>query len=559
MPLNNPFLSYIGRSYEQIKQAALNYLAILTPEITDNNDSNILVRMLNVWAGIAEMIGYYVDNMAREQFLSNCRLYWSAIKIARQYDYRVASSQAASVRIKFTYQNTGTSAFTGVNIPAGTQIQTDTGIIFTTVEDLILPPSTLNTIEGFVDAVNTTQVTGLSLGTSDGTANQEFVIDDAVGGFSVTTIVGGVTVWSSQETLAYSIPTDQDFVQTVNESKKVIIRFGDGVAGAIPNLSDTIEVNYTRTDGEDGNVDANTLTTAVGAIPTPSGFTLTITNPDRASGGATVESLTSLKRNIPRLIRTKNRAVTEQDFIDIGNLHPQVQQTSVVFECGKTVDVYIVPIGGGIAASTLVTDVENWYDPRKIITTNLNVFPAGEIRLQLQITLRVLANYIQADVVSNVRTNLLDFFSPENQQIGGTVHVGDIYEVIENTQGVSSSTVVSLVPVPYARPSAANINQVLAWTRAIQPANTSTDFWEIKFTAATTFQLLKNNNFLGSFSTGTTITQPEIVFTVTGTYSIPDTFTFYTYPYSSNDLDLQEQSIPTALTADILINPIGGV
>lgn len=557
MPLQNPFINYVQRSYEQIKQAVVDKLAVLTPEITDHTESNILVRILSVWAGIAEMIGYYINNMAREQFLSNCRLYFSAIKIAREYDYRVASSQAASVRLKFTFQNNSTNLFTGFTIPAGTEVQNDDGIIFYTTEEVIVPASNLNTIEVFVDAVNLIPVTGVNIGTSDGTANQEFVIDDFVGGFSVAATISAV-LWTGQETLAYSCPTDQHFRQTVNEDKKVIIQFGDDVNGAIPTAAADIIVDYDRTDGVDGNVEANTITTINTALPpVPTGFTLSVTNPARASGGTDVESLASLKKHIPLFIRTQNRAVTDQDFIDIGNLHPQVAQTSADYECGKFVDVYIVPDGGGIATDVLVADVLLWYEDRRIITTNLRVFAAGEIRLQLDIDLNVLPNYIQANIQQDVIDNLVAFFDYTNQQIGGTVHISDIYAIIENTTGVNNSTINAIIPVPYARPVPPTTN-VLDWARTIQPASTTTDFWGILFTSATNFQLTKNGNLVGTFSAGTLVVQTEIEFTVNGTYAIGDRFEFVTYPYSANNLDLQEQSIPTSLSGDISITATGG-
>lgn len=551
------FLSYVDRSYNQIKAALLQKLAVLTPEITDNNESNFLVRMLSAWASIAEMLGYYLDNMARETFLTRCRLYFTAVKIAEQYDYRIASAQASSVVLQFTFQNTGAGTFAGITIPAGTEVQTDAGLSFFTTQTEIIPPSSLNTIVVNIPATNARAITGLNLGTSDGTASQEFELPDNVAGFSVVAIVGAV-VWTGVETFAFSIPTSQEFKQTVNTSKKVVIRFGDGVNGEIPAFGAAIDVNYDACDGEAANVEANTLTNPI-AITPPAGFVLSVTNPSRAAGGTDVESLESLKKHIPLLIRTQNRAVTEQDFIDIGNLNPQVEQTSVFFECGKTVEVYIVPNGGGIASPVLIADVLAWYEPRRIITTNLQVFAAGEIRIQLALILRVLPNYIRANVESDVRTNLLDFFSVENQQIGGTLHISDIYEVIENTEGVNSSTIEGVIPVPYARPDAANVTQVLTWTRALNTTSTTTVKWNIIFTSATNFQLIKDGNFVAIYSVGVLISLTELNFTITGTYVTGDQFEFFSYPYSSTDLDLVEQSIPAALSSDISITAIGGI
>lgn len=560
MALNNPFLSYIDRSYDQIKQTALNYLTTLTPEITDHNESNILVRMLSVWASIAEMLGYYIDNMARETFLTRCRLYWTGVKIANQYDYRIASQQPATVDLVFSVTHPTGAPFAGLTIPIGTEIVTADGISFFTTAAASIPAYVSNEflLSVTVPATNARPVTGLSLGTSDGTANQVFEIPNQVAGFSTVAFVSFVA-WSNVETFAYSAPATQAFVQTVNEQRKVIIKFGDGVNGAIPPLGAAITLNYDQCDGVTGNVAANSLTNIVSPPVVPAGWTLSVTNPNRAAGGTDVESLDSLKKHIPLLIRTHNTAVTYQNYIDIGNLHPDVEQTSIFFNCGKTVNVYIVPNGGGIASGVLIADVQNWYESRRMVTTRVRVQAAGEIRIQLAFTLRIAPNYIRSQVETAVINNLLAYFSTANQQIGGTVHISDIYQTIDNTTGVLSSTISAIVPVPYARPSVTNINQVLTWTPSITTASTTTNRWTIQFLSATNFNLFKDNNFVGNFSTGALVSQTEVQFTITGTYAINDTFEFYTYPYTTNDLQLQEQSIPTALASDFAITSVGGI
>lgn len=559
MALQNPFISYIDRSYNQIKQQVLNRLAVLVPEVTDHNESNILVRMLGVWSGIAEMLGYYIDNMARETFLSQTRLYWSGVKIARAYDYRIASAQAAAVVLQIRYDlNVGSAGpFPGVTIPIGSEFQNSDGIRFFTVDVLIIPASTLNTIIANISAQNIEGVSGVVIGVSDGTANQEFELPSDVAGFSVVVI--SAFVWTGVETLAYSAPADTHFVQTVNESKRVIVRFGDGVNGAIPVLGSNITVNYSRTDGVLGNVAANSVNQAVSPITIPAGFTLTISNPSRGNGGVGVESLVSLKKRVPLLIRTQNRAVTEQDYIDIGNLHPQVAQTAIDYNCGKTVDVYIVPVGGGIASPVILASVLAWYEPRRMVTTRIRVLAAGEIRIQHSIVIRIGANFIQANVVTDVLNALLLFYSTDNQTIGGTLHISDIYQVIEAVQGVQSSTINSVVPVPYGRPNPSNAVQVLSWVPSLQPASTVVVFWELLFVTATTFQLFKDGNFVGTFAVAVAVVQTEIIFTVSGSYTVADRFSFYTYPYSGTDLQLVEPSIPTAIASDILILPIGGL
>lgn len=556
MAEENPFLSYTDRSYEQIKADALDYVALNAPEITDHNETNPLVAIVSVYAAIAEMMNLYIDNVAREQFLSSLRRYVSAVNIAKESDYRIACKQPASVDLVFTFTSSAGNPFSGFTILAGTEVQTSDGVSFYTTQDLTIPASPLSSVNGTVSAINEVAVSGVSIGTSDGTALQTFTLPTDVSSFSVVAIINAI-VWANVESLIYEGSTSQSFRQTVNENMQAIIQFGDDVNGAIPTIGDNVIINYNSTNGIDGNVDSNSITNIISAIVPPATFTVSVTNPNAAAGGSNVESLASLKRNIPLLNRTNNRAVTEQDYIDIGNLNPQVAQTSIDYDCGKFVDIYIVPINGGIASSVLLSNITDFYEARRLITTSINVLAAGEIPIVLDINLRVLSSYVQADIITAVETNLQTFFDPSNQKIGGTLHISDIYETIENTTGVANSTINLLVARPYGRPISGS--SALVWTREILPASGSNAYWRVVFTTGTSYQLFKDNNFLGTFTTGVLVTQTEVEFTITGTYVLGDQFEFWTYPYAANDLDFTEQSIPIIDLADVTINATGGL
>lgn len=84
--MQNNWISYFDRTYQQIKLAILTRVATLVPEMTDLNESNIFIKMSSIWAGLIEMLGYYVDNAARECHLQACRLYQSGIRIAYAED-----------------------------------------------------------------------------------------------------------------------------------------------------------------------------------------------------------------------------------------------------------------------------------------------------------------------------------------------------------------------------------------------------------------------------------------------------------------------------------------
>lgn len=549
----NTWLKYTDRSYQQIKDSVLTRVQALVPEITDHTESNLFVKLASIWAALIEMLGYYVDNQARETHLLTARLYRSGIQEAHNSDYRVKARRPATANLLFTI-----SAVAGVpvNIPTGTIVETASGKQFHTINGGTIPIGQTSVIIAAeqIDSI----VTGSILGVSAGTNNQSFEITDLdYTDQSVSITVAGLG-WLNKQTLGYENGTQKAFVQTINQQGKPIVQFGDNFNGAVPAIGQNIVASYRRCAGADGNVEANSITQLVSAVTLPSGLTLTITNPDRASGGAEIESLEDIRYRLPRAVRTLLRAVNEQDYIDLAEIANGVARAGVIFNCGKEIEIYIVPEGGGVASGALLTSTYNWLDDKRMITTKVVVYPAGEVHLQLVIDLRVRSSYQNVSTAALVRSNLADFISYKYQKIGGSVQLSDIYEVIENTVGVEYSKVVTMVAVPCARPILGT-PVPLVWTRQTMPASGALNRWTIGMISATTFQLFKNNLFVGTFAVGTLVTQPEVEFTITaGGYVMGHQWEFLTYPYFGT-LVLSEPSLLVSLPTDIVINATGGL
>lgn len=553
--LTNTWSRYTDRTAAQMKDNVVTNLQSQVPEITDHSESNLFIKLINMFTGLLEGLNFYIDNVGRESHLDSARLYGNVVRLSRPWDYRIASQQAAQVQLTISYSSTSTISFPGTTIPSGSIVQTANGIQFVTVDSLILAAGSFSSVVGQVSATNVIPVAYTSLGTSNGTSNQTFIVNDKIAGFTAVIRVGGVDIYESVETFAYSLSTDKHFVQTVNESGQVIIKFGDGTNGIIPTLSDSIEIQYNQTNGINGNVLGQTIIQIVGGFPVVANYTASVTNLEAAVAGTEVESATSIKQNVARLFRTRNRAVTELDFVDIAILEPQVENAGVIFECGKTVNVYIVPIGGGLAPPSLLADVVAWFeDNRRIITHRVTAFTAGEIHIKGTIDVTAKSGFDLNTVQTNVENAWLDYFSSTNQQISGTVRIGDIYEAVEAAEGVDYSVITLLNAEPYAR-AIGTTNLVLDWDVVTNTTSTVQVNWGILMTSSTNYQLLRNGNFVGNFVVGSQVVQTEITFTVnTSTYISGNTWTFVSYPYGGNSILLDEPSIPVSDLTDLTLN-----
>lgn len=550
MILKNPWVGYVERSYEQMKATILSKIAITVPEITDHTDSNPKVRDISIWSGLMELLHYYIDRKAREVFLSTATKYISVAKIASMFDYRIRGTLAASVDLKFYVE---VAAGSDITIPTGTRVATRDGIEFVTLSAGTI---TAGDMEVIIPAKQWVQVANVNLGNSTGLAGQKIELAAGVVDSQISLLVG-LTQYEGVETFAYTYEADEVYVAGLNEAAKMEIRFGDNINGKIPPTGAAFTCTYYTSLGEQGNVAPGTLTEIQGTITVPSGVVLKVTNLNRASGGADAEGIAQLKKRIPLSIRTLMRAVTRQDYIDIATLAPGVAQAGLIFTCGKTVDIYIAPEGGGIASSSLLITTKDYIEERSMVTTNERVFPAGEVQIKLIIDLFVLSNYLRASTRQLAIDTLLAFLSVNNQRIGGRVEMGDIYEQLENTEGVDYSRLIRMTTIPYARPVLGT--STLDWDRETLIGSNIVVRWRINLINSTQFELIKDSNFIGTFSIGNQVALPEIAFTINaGAYTVGDSWEFYTYKYNGS-IQLVEQSVPVAYVDTITINAFGGL
>ncbi len=552
--MENLWVTYVDRSYQQIKDRVLTVLQSKVPEMTDHSETNIFVKMLSVWSGIAEMLGYYTDNMAREAYLNTCRLYKSAVKIAEMFDYSVKPSAPSYVDITFTLDTVSTHLTT---IPQNTEVKgTDYNFSFFTTEILEIQAGQL---EGVVGAVQSELIQNVNIGLSDGSINQKFILPDESTAYNTVSVIIGLDLWENKQTLAYSLETDNHFITSVNENKQPYIKFGDGIKGAIPLNGEGIIIDYRITKGIEGNTAiANTLTTIESVLTLPPDVTeITCNNVNKAAGGTGVETLEELKSRIPKSLRTLNRAVTDLDFKDIAELSVGVLKAAIYFECGHPVNVFVVPIGGGIAPQSLLDEVDTWFLDKKIINIETKAETAGTMLIDITIDVTALATYQNSVVQTSVTDAITNLYSWGSKEIKDTLYLSNIYQTIENTDGVKNSHINNIIIHPFARAIGGSLAE-LDWDCVITEEAVNQSYI-IEFTSATQFGVFRNNAFVGTYTVGNQVILDDVIFTINSNYAAEDKWQFYSYEsiVKNGILNMQEFSAP--ISGNIVVQVTGGV
>lgn len=507
MGITNKWLNPYQRSYQQIKAKLVESLmGLKDPQgqklITDYSEGNILIIILSLFAAIAEVLHYYVDNMARETFLSTARRYDSVVKHGALVDYHARAAIAATVDVILSRSITGNSIGAKLTIPQGTLFTDSSGNSWLSARDVIWYSNVTTCKVPIIqhERYTASALNNMVIPTGDrvilnlGTLPNGKYYEQG----SMSLQIGGET-WVLVDTFAKSKPTDKHFMVSVDESLSPYIMFGDGTFGKKPAAGAKItNVVFYLTNGTQGNVKSNTIT-SVPSVISSSITDATVSNAYDAGGGSNYENFTMLKEHIPLSVKTLGVAITKEDFESLAMLVDGVNKAKADYECGRKLTIYISPDGGAVASSELINRVYNLLSQRAPMTTWLKVKSAGKVQIILEMDVTGKKSYKTAEIQTQILTALYNAYSPEQAQIGGSVRVSDIYALIDNLSTVDYLHLTKFYIKPWPTTIYGNKELNLGQFKLNKAKGSMTYY--ITFNSSTTFTVRSVSN--GYMATGT--------------------------------------------------------
>lgn len=509
MGITNKWLNPYQRSYQQIKAKLVESLMGLKDKdgqklITDYSEGNILIIILSLFAAIAEVLHYYVDNMARETFLSTARRYDSVVKHGALVDYHARAAIAATVDVILSRSITGNSIGAKLTIPQGTLFTDQSGNSWLSARDVTWYSNVTTCRVPIIqhEKYTTSALNNMVIPTGDrvqlnlGTLPNGKYYEQG----SMSLQIGGES-WVLVETFAKSKPTDKHFMVSVDESLNPYIMFGDGTFGKKPAAGAKItNVVFYLTNGSQGNVKSNTIT-SVPSVISSSITDATVSNAYDAGGGSNYENFTMLKEHIPLSVKTLGVAITKEDFESLAMLVDGVNKAKADYECGRKLTVYISPDGGAVASSELISRVYNLLSQRAPMTTWLKVKSAGKVQIILEMDVTGKKSYKTAEIQTQILTALYNAYSPEQAEIGGSVRVSDIYALIDNLSTVDYLHLTKFYIKPWPTTIYGNKELALGQFKLNKATGSMTYF--ITFNSSTTFTVRSvSNGYVATGSVG---------------------------------------------------------
>ena len=249
-------------------------------------------------------------------------------------------------------------------------------------------------------------------------------------------------LWTAVDTLAGSGALDRHYAIEIDDRARATVVFGDGVHGAVPPSGrNNIIAKYRIGHGASANVGASAISTMPRAQP----FLERSFNPLPASGGSDTETPESIKRQAAHRVRTLDRAVSLNDYLDLALSYSGVAKARADFEregrgrAARNVIALTVAATGGSALSTPQKEALLAYlsarsaDPARLRIRDYRPWPV-RLSLRVNVSPRVLQSDVQRALLDAFGGN--GFFGFDQRELGADLVLSDVYALAESIQGV---------------------------------------------------------------------------------------------------------------------------
>jgi hypothetical protein len=296
------------------------------------------------------------------------------------------------------------------------------------------------------------------------TSNESLVIEFGPGVNSVADEV----ILPNPATVGIGLTSGSDTINTAFDPTNFVTTKTYGIAPS----NTSITFTYLAGGGARYNVLSNELTVpsniVATGINTTNVGTVTINNPNPATGGGDGDTVEDLRLNIQATFASQMRAVTQDDYL--------VKATSMPAKYGKVSKAYItkddstfanyykgdpsnkdnslvsmyvlgLDSNGNLATPTnaLLTNLQTYLNDFRMMTDAINLKSAYIINLGCNFDITIRPNYVGQDVVARCIVQLKDFFNIDNWQINEPIIISDIYILLDRVDGVQTVKNVELV------------------------------------------------------------------------------------------------------------------
>ena len=324
-------INFANLDFDQIKTTLENYLKDNSTFTDYDFEGSNLSTILDVLAYNTYITSYNANMVANEVFIDSATLRENVVSLARNIGYTPKSRKAAQATVSF-FINTSDIIPSPATItlkagPVATSAGTfgNTSFVFSIKDDITVPvvdnEANFDLIKLYEGSLIEESYTYNSRN-----PNQRFLINNIGCDSELINVTVGINDYTEKQKYAF-----QNSLFSINENSRVFflqeiederyeVIFGDGVFGKNLSEGNIVDISYIKTNGDSANGISQfsftgrlTYTRNSSEYVVESGLSMLSTDIS-ASGGETIESVSSIKKYAPRIYASQNRAVSANDY-----------------------------------------------------------------------------------------------------------------------------------------------------------------------------------------------------------------------------------------------------
>lgn len=448
----NARLQISDLDFDQIKTNLKAYLKQQSQFQDYDFDGAGLNILLDILAYNTHYNSYYLNMVANEAFLDTALLRDSVVSHAKTLGYIPFSVTAPRAIVNVTVDS-GTTTPETLTIPRGFTFSSNLidslSYNFVTLEETTVTKSNTSFFFEDLEIYEGSLVSYVFNYTENSNPKSVFVlpdnnIDTTTISVSVSPNVGNTSTQVYNQVTDILDITSASEAYFLQESKNgnYEIYFGDGVIGKALNDGAVVTVTYLVTNG----VAANQTNGFVAAAPIGAFSDIVIDVVDVASGGATRETVDSIKYSAAAQYATQNRLVTTSDYESyIKSKYPSIDSLSVWGGEDETPKVFgKVYISLKPKTNYFISETEKQRIIDEIINPKAIVSTSAEIR-DPEFLYLIVESLVQYDpkktsldegtIRNNIRQAILDFRDTNLNKFAGTFVLSKLQDAIDSTNG----------------------------------------------------------------------------------------------------------------------------
>lgn len=425
MAILSSTLDYSDKDFDSLRARLFNLIGSVFPTWTETQVANFGNMILESFSFVGDVLLKYQDNQARESRWTQATQRKNLIALAKLIGFEPSGATASQADV--TIGIVGGAIANDIIIPEDTVVRTTR--VGEIVRFRLLAPATI--IAGATELAGITAEDSEAQSdtfTSSGAASLE-VSPTATPYLDGSAVVSaGNGLFTEVDNFLDSTSTDLHYTVTVDQNDQAIIRFGNGINGAIP--TGTIVVDYRTGGGAAGVVEAGTISVIEGFFTDVLGnpVTLTVTNPAASSTAVNRQSIEEIRQDAPNSIRVLNRTVAREDY-ELNALKLAQVSRALMLTSNEDVAVqenkgtlYIIPVGGGVPSASLKADVLTQVTVTfpNTLTFEVSVLDPLFLTVNVSTVVHLVDGATPASAKAQVEAALAAFFAPENAD--GTIN-----------------------------------------------------------------------------------------------------------------------------------------